>query len=99
MVAIWNLFAYEIIGSNSAWCLQDNFLFDGTIAENIGFSHPHATREQIVAASRVAALRGVYQRFRRRLLTLSLANAALSCPADSDNAWPLRAQFWQSRKF
>ncbi len=34
--------------------LQDNFLFDGTIAENIAFSHPQATREQIVAASRIA---------------------------------------------
>jgi subfamily B ATP-binding cassette protein MsbA len=34
--------------------LQDNFLFDGTIAENIGFSNPHATREEIVTASRVA---------------------------------------------
>jgi ABC-type multidrug transport system fused ATPase/permease subunit len=34
--------------------LQDNFLFDGTIAENIGFSSPHATREEIIAASRVA---------------------------------------------
>ncbi|HEY0386152.1 MAG TPA: ABC transporter ATP-binding protein, partial [Pyrinomonadaceae bacterium] len=34
--------------------LQDNFLFDGTIAENIAFAHPHATREQIIAASRVA---------------------------------------------
>jgi ABC-type multidrug transport system fused ATPase/permease subunit len=34
--------------------LQDNFLFDGTVAENIGFSDPHATREEIVAASRVA---------------------------------------------
>jgi ABC-type multidrug transport system fused ATPase/permease subunit len=34
--------------------LQDNFLFDGTIAENIGFSDPHATREEIVAASRFA---------------------------------------------
>jgi subfamily B ATP-binding cassette protein MsbA len=34
--------------------LQDNFLFDGTIAENIGFSHPYATREQIIQASRVA---------------------------------------------
>ena len=34
--------------------LQDNFLFDGTIAENIGFANPHATREQIVEASRVA---------------------------------------------
>ncbi len=34
--------------------LQDNFLFDGTIAENIAFSYPHATREEIIAASRVA---------------------------------------------
>jgi subfamily B ATP-binding cassette protein MsbA len=34
--------------------LQDNFLFDGTIAENISFAHPHATREQIVEASSVA---------------------------------------------
>lgn len=34
--------------------LQDNFLFDGTIAENIGFSHPHATREEIISASRIA---------------------------------------------
>ncbi len=34
--------------------LQDNFLFDGSIAENIAFSHPHATRAQIVEASRIA---------------------------------------------
>ena len=34
--------------------LQDNFLFDGTIAENIGFSNPHATRDEIMRASRVA---------------------------------------------
>ncbi|HLN99619.1 MAG TPA: ABC transporter ATP-binding protein [Pyrinomonadaceae bacterium] len=34
--------------------LQDNFLFDGPIAENIAFSHPHATRAEIIAASRIA---------------------------------------------
>jgi subfamily B ATP-binding cassette protein MsbA len=34
--------------------LQDNFLFDGTIAENISFSHPHATREEIIRASQIA---------------------------------------------
>ncbi|MBC8031486.1 MAG: ABC transporter ATP-binding protein [Pyrinomonadaceae bacterium] len=34
--------------------LQDNFLFDGSIAENISFAHPHATREEITAASRIA---------------------------------------------
>ncbi|HKE58798.1 MAG TPA: ABC transporter ATP-binding protein, partial [Pyrinomonadaceae bacterium] len=34
--------------------LQDNFLFDGTIAENIAFSYPHATRDEIINASRIA---------------------------------------------
>jgi ABC-type multidrug transport system fused ATPase/permease subunit len=34
--------------------LQENFLFDGTIAENIRFARPKASREQIVAAARVA---------------------------------------------
>ncbi len=34
--------------------LQDNFLFDGTIAENISFSEPHATRDEIIAAGRIA---------------------------------------------
>ncbi len=34
--------------------MQDNFLFDGTIAENIAFSKPHATREEIQAVSRIA---------------------------------------------
>ncbi len=34
--------------------LQDNFLFDGTIAENIAFAAPHASRAEIEAAARVA---------------------------------------------
>ncbi len=34
--------------------LQDNFLFDGTISDNIAFSNPHATRDEIEAAARVA---------------------------------------------
>lgn len=34
--------------------LQENFLFDGTIAENIGYARPSATPEQIRAAARVA---------------------------------------------
>jgi subfamily B ATP-binding cassette protein MsbA len=34
--------------------LQDDFLFDGTIAENISFGRPSATREQIRAVSRIA---------------------------------------------
>ena len=34
--------------------LQDNFLFDGTIAENVAFSRPEATREEVEAACRTA---------------------------------------------
>jgi len=34
--------------------MQDNFLFDGTIAENIAFANPHATLEEIKAVSRIA---------------------------------------------
>jgi subfamily B ATP-binding cassette protein MsbA len=34
--------------------LQDNFLFDGTVAENIAFSRPGATREEILDVARIA---------------------------------------------
>ena len=34
--------------------LQDNFLFDGTIAENVGYARPGATRGEITAACKVA---------------------------------------------
>ena len=34
--------------------LQDNFLFDGTIAENIAYAKPHATRDEIKVVSRIA---------------------------------------------
>jgi subfamily B ATP-binding cassette protein MsbA len=34
--------------------LQDNFLFDGTIAENIAYARPHASRDDIRTASRIA---------------------------------------------
>src|SRR5205814_4795579 len=34
--------------------LQDNFVFDGTLAENIAFARPHATRDEIAAVSRIA---------------------------------------------
>jgi len=34
--------------------LQDNFLFDGTVAENIAFSRPNASRAQVEEVSRIA---------------------------------------------
>ena len=34
--------------------MQDNFLFDGTVRDNIAFSRPGATDEEVRAAARVA---------------------------------------------
>jgi ABC-type multidrug transport system fused ATPase/permease subunit len=34
--------------------LQENFLFDGTVADNISFARPDATREEVVEAARIA---------------------------------------------
>jgi len=43
--------------------LQDNFLFDGTVAENIAFARPHATRTEIEAAARIAHCDDFVRRF------------------------------------
>jgi ABC-type multidrug transport system fused ATPase/permease subunit len=46
--------------------MQDNFLFDGTIAENIGFSNPHATRDEIQAVSRIAHCEEFIEKFEQK---------------------------------
>src|SRR5256885_2237076 len=43
--------------------LQDNFLFDGTIAENIASARPHATRDEIEEAARIAHCDEFVRRF------------------------------------
>ncbi len=43
--------------------MQDNFLFDGTVAENIGFAKPGATRAEIEAVGRVAHVNEFVDRF------------------------------------
>ncbi len=40
--------------SQLASVLQENFLFDGTIVENVGYARPGASREEIIEACRVA---------------------------------------------
>jgi subfamily B ATP-binding cassette protein MsbA len=43
--------------------LQDNFMFDGTVAENIRFSRPNATMDQVRAVSRIAHCDEFVERF------------------------------------
>ncbi len=50
--------------------LQDNFLFDGTIAENIAFSRPDAARAEIEEAARLAHCDEFVTRFERGLDTV-----------------------------
>lgn len=44
----------ESLRRNISPVLQDTFLFNGTIAENIGYAVPEATREEIVASAKAA---------------------------------------------
>jgi len=43
--------------------LQETFLFDGTIAENVRFSRPEATDEQLMTACRIARVDEFAERF------------------------------------
>ena len=49
---------------------QDNFLFDGTIAENIAFSAPGASRDEIRAAARIANCDGFIVGFEKGYETI-----------------------------
>jgi subfamily B ATP-binding cassette protein MsbA len=50
--------------------LQDTFLFDGTIRENIAFSKPNATEEEIIEACRIARVDEFAERFSEKYDTI-----------------------------
>jgi len=50
--------------------MQDNFLFDGTVAENISFSNPHATFEEIQSVSRIAHCEEFIEKFEQKYDTI-----------------------------
>jgi ABC-type multidrug transport system fused ATPase/permease subunit len=50
--------------------LQDSFLFDGTIRENVAFAYPGATEEQILAACRIAHVDEFADRFENKYDTV-----------------------------
>ena len=50
--------------------LQDTFLFDGTIRENVAFSRPNATEEQIHQACRIARVDEFAESFEKRYDTI-----------------------------
>ena len=50
--------------------MQDNFLFDGTVAENISFSNPHATFDEIQTVSRIAHCEEFIEKFEQKYDTI-----------------------------
>ncbi|MGH7577755.1 MAG: ABC transporter ATP-binding protein, partial [Longimicrobiales bacterium] len=50
--------------------MQDNFLFDGTIRENIAFSNPSATEDEVRAAGRIAHCDEFVERFETQYDTI-----------------------------
>jgi len=56
--------------------LQDNFLFSGTIADNIRYARPLASAEDVEAAARVANAHDFIQRMSRGYDTMVLERAA-----------------------
>ncbi|MFN8058888.1 MAG: ABC transporter ATP-binding protein [Vicinamibacterales bacterium] len=50
--------------------LQDNFLFDGTIAENIRFARPAATMDDVVRVSRIAHCEEFIESFPEKYATV-----------------------------
>jgi subfamily B ATP-binding cassette protein MsbA len=50
--------------------LQETFLFDGTIRENVAFSRPDATEEQILAACRIARVDEFAESFEKQYATV-----------------------------
>ena len=50
--------------------LQDTFLFDGTIRENVSFARPNASEEEILAACRIARVDEFAEGFEKRYDTV-----------------------------
>jgi ABC-type multidrug transport system fused ATPase/permease subunit len=50
--------------------LQDTFLFDGTIRENVAFSHPHATEQEIMDACKIARVDEFAETFEKKYDTV-----------------------------
>jgi subfamily B ATP-binding cassette protein MsbA len=50
--------------------LQDTFLFDGTIRENIAFARPGATEEEILSACRIARVDEFAEKFEKKYETI-----------------------------
>ncbi len=76
---------------------QENFLFSGTVAENIGFGRPDATRDEIEAAARAIGADDVHRGRFRTGTTPTYASAAAGCRPASASSSRSRGRSWPTR--
>jgi ABC-type multidrug transport system fused ATPase/permease subunit len=68
--------SFKTLRSSIGLVLQDNFLFSGTIADNIRYARPDASDDDVIAAARVANAHEFIQRMPRAYQTMVLERAA-----------------------
>jgi ABC-type multidrug transport system fused ATPase/permease subunit len=68
--------SFKTLRESIGLVLQDNFLFSGTIADNIRYARPTASEEEVIAASRVANAHDFIQRMPKGYQTVVLERAA-----------------------
>jgi ABC-type multidrug transport system fused ATPase/permease subunit len=68
--------SFKTLRQSIGLVLQDNFLFSGTIADNIRYARPEASDDDVIAAARVANAHAFIQRLPRGYETPVLERAA-----------------------
>jgi ABC-type multidrug transport system fused ATPase/permease subunit len=68
--------SFKTLRESVGLVLQDNFLFSGTIADNIRYGRPTATDEEVIAAARVANAHDFISRMAKGYQTMVLERAA-----------------------
>src|SRR5260370_15673641 len=68
--------SFKTLRASVGLVLQDNFLFSGTIADNIRYARPNASDEDVLAAARVANAHEFIQRMAKGYETQVLERAA-----------------------
>ncbi|HEY0582468.1 MAG TPA: ABC transporter ATP-binding protein, partial [Chloroflexota bacterium] len=68
--------SFETLRRSIGLVLQDNFLFSGTIADNIRYARPEASDEDMIAAAKVANAHDFIERLPRGYQTQVLERAA-----------------------
>jgi ABC-type multidrug transport system fused ATPase/permease subunit len=68
--------SFETLRRHVALVLQDNFLFSGTIRDNVRYGRPEASDEEVIAAAKAVHAHGFIQRFPRGYDTPVMERAA-----------------------